>query len=120
MTYPNLPASVTIDGVTYRIIVDDNIDPDPERKSQGYREDGEFDAALQEIRLRPGMSLDYARHILVHETLGHGCWEHAGLTAAGGPMEVFEEQIVTALARRWIGFLRDNPEFLAFVTGRDT
>ena len=115
MTYPNLPETVTIDGIKYRIVLDPAIKPDPERKDQNYQEDGEFDASTQEIRLRPDMALDYARHIATHEAL-HGMWEHAGLTAAGGPLELIEEQVVTALAWRLVAFLRANPEFIKFVT----
>jgi len=115
MTYPALPTTVTIDGLTYRIVLDADIKPGGDRKAQDYQEDGEFDASQQEIRLRPGMAPGYARHILTHELL-HALWEHAGLTAAGGPLETFEEQVVTALAHRLHTFLRDNPAFVAFVT----
>jgi hypothetical protein len=42
-------------------------------------------------------------------------WEHAGLTAAGGPAEMHEELVVTAMARRLVTFIRDNPELIAFL-----
>jgi len=118
MSYQGLPETISIDGVRYTVILDAEIKPATDRKSQDYQEDGEFDAALQQIRLRPGMALDYARHILTHEAL-HGLWEHAGMTAAGGSLEVFEEQVVTALARRLVVFLRDNPAFVSFVAGSE-
>lgn len=115
MSYEGIPESVVIDGVRYRFVMDPNIKPDPERKDQNYQEDGEFDASTQEIRIRPGMGEDYARHIVTHECL-HGMWEHAGLTAAGGPLELIEEQVVTALAWRLVAFLRANPQLIAYLT----
>ena len=118
MSYPGLPSTISVDGVAYRIVEDPSILPAEDRRSQEYREDGEYDAEAQTIKIKPGMALDYARHIAVHEAL-HALWEHAGMTAAGGPLELIEEQVVTALARRLVGFLRDNPEFVRFVAGRN-
>jgi hypothetical protein len=114
MSYEGLPSHMHIDGVRYEVMMEANITPATDRKTQGFQEDGEFDAATQEVRVRPGMARDYAKHIVVHEAL-HGMWEHAGLTAAGGPAEMHEELVVTAMARRLVTFIRDNPELIAFL-----
>lgn len=116
MTYAGLPEFVVVNGTRYALLLDDNIKPAADRKYPDYNEDGESDVSTQEVRVRPGMHPDYAKHISVHEIL-HLLWEHAGLSAAGGPAELLEEQVVTALARQLYPFLRDNPDFIKFVTG---
>lgn len=115
MTYDGLPPCVVVDGISYRIVLDSGIKPASDRRAQDYQEDGEFDASTQEIRIRSDMAPLYAKHIVTHESL-HALWEHAGLTAAGGPLEMYEEQVVTALAWRLLFFLRGNPDLLKFLT----
>lgn len=109
------PKSVTVDGREYTIVDDAAIEPDPTRKSQNYQEDGETDVSLQRIAIKPGMADAYTKDIVTHEII-HVLWEHAGLTAAGGPSELVEEQVVTALAYRLRAFLRENPAMVKWLS----
>lgn len=114
MSYALLPQKVFLEGVEYEVVLDPNIKGDTARKTSEYQEDGEFDAAEQTIKLRPGMKLAYAQHVLCHE-VSHAMWEHSGLTAAGGAVEAHEEVVVTAMARRLWSLIRDNPDLVDFI-----
>lgn len=102
MTYDGLPASITVDGIAYAVVVDPNLDSD-----------GEYSSRECKIKIRPGMALPYARAVISHEWT-HALYEHGGLTAED--IKLTEETVVSSMGYRLLESLRANPQLLAFLT----
>ena len=109
-----LPLRVTVGATTYTI-VQDQAAMDERRRATGRDAVGRVDATTQQIFVSPSGGPDYQADTLLHEVL-HCVW----IAAGDRRDKVDNETAIAALTPGLLATLRQNPELVACLLGRET
>ena len=104
-----IPESIRI-GAT-----DFEVDSFSHMESDKFGVHGYFHYPSLQIRYQDDLPRQRLAEILIHETL-HGIWREYELREDGENGREIEEATVTSLAKGLLQIIRDNPEFIAWIS----
>lgn len=108
-----MPDQLRVGGLTYPVALDTE-------RNYNAEAEGLCDLRHTRIWIHAGISRQRRRLTLLHEAL-HAVLGEGALTAGESPLldAELEERVVASMAHGLFALLRDNPEFVAFVTEKE-